>query len=370
VASDPPAETAVAAPQVDREPSPSTQISGSGVNGRPVIECIGLSKCYRLALGYEVEALSGLDLEVRAGEIFAIVGPNGSGKTTTVKLLLGLIFPTAGEAYLLGEPPRSRRAKRRVGFVPEGPFFYQHLSGEEVVRFYGRLCGLRGRDLRDRADELLKLVGMSNRRDVVMSQCSKGMVQRVGLAAALVNDPDVILMDEPTSGLDPIGAKEIKDLIVRLREAGKTVLLCSHLLEQVEEVCDRIAILHRGRRLAYGALSEILRVKDDTELVAADLTDEAAAKLTSLSDSAEMHGGTHRFILKPESGMFDAIDIVRSSGGQLLSVGRIRESLEDAFIRSVMQSAAGATGPVSTDAGDAPAPGRQRERAENGGETA
>ena len=368
MASDPPADTALTGRKAGGESSPSALTSSAAANGRPVIECIGLSKCYRLALGYEVEALSGLDLEVRTGEIFAIVGPNGSGKTTTIKLLLGLIFPTGGEAYVLGEPPRSRRAKRRIGFVPEGPFFYQHLSGEEVVRFYGRLCGIRGRDLRDRADELLKLVGMSNRRDVVMSQCSKGMVQRVGLAAALVNDPDVVLMDEPTSGLDPIGAKEIKDLIVRLRDAGKTVLLCSHLLEQVEEVCDRIAILHRGRRLAYGPLTEILQVKDETELVAADLPEEATAKLAGLSHRAEMRGGAHRFILKPEAGMFDAIEIVRASGGQLLSVGRIRESLEDAFIRSVMRTATSATEPVSTDAGDSTLPDRPVEQPESGGE--
>lgn len=320
----------------------------------PVIECIELSKTYRLALGYEARALDKLNLEVRSGEIFAIVGPNGSGKTTTLKLLLGLIFPTSGEAYILGEPPRSRRAKRRIGFMPEGPFFYQHMTGEEVVRFYGSLCGISGKDLKARTDELLTLVGMSKRRDVVMAQCSKGMVQRVGLAAALVNDPDVVLMDEPTSGLDPIGAHEIKDLIVRLRDTGKTVLMCSHLLEQVEEVCDRLAILHRGRKLADGAIGDILRTSDQRELVAADLDGDAFTQLESLSESTRRHGNEIRCLLRPDADIFAAIEVVRRGEGRLLGVSRVRESLEDAFIRSVMESSTGAKGPVSTDAGEAP----------------
>lgn len=328
----------------DRRPAPT---GGT----ETVIECRGLTKRYRVALGYEIEALASLDLQVRRGEIFAIVGPNGSGKTTTLKLLLGLIFPTEGEASILGEPPRSRRAKRRIGFVPEGPFFYQHMNGEEVVRFYGRLCGLRGRDLKNRTDELLKLVGMSKRRDVVMSQCSKGMVQRIGLAAALVNDPDVVLMDEPTSGLDPIGAHEIKELTVRLRDAGKTVLLCSHLLEQVEEVCDRIAILHRGSRLAYGAIDEILQVTDQIELIAMGLSPLAIDTLRGMSTESRAQAGELRCLLKDGVDGFDALDVVRSDGGTLLRFGRVRESLEDAFIRSVTASAdEGAA--ISTDAAD------------------
>lgn len=331
------------------------QSGGDGATGadsvETVIECRGLTKRYRVALGYEIEALSGLDLEVRRGEIFAIVGPNGSGKTTTLKLLLGLIFPTEGEAFILGEPPRSRRAKRRIGFVPEGPFFYQHMTGEEVVRFYGRLCGLRGRDLRERADELLRLVGMSKRRDVVMSQCSKGMVQRIGLAAALVNDPDVVLMDEPTSGLDPIGAHEIKELTVRLRDAGKTVLLCSHLLEQVEEVCDRIAILHRGNRLAYGPIDEILQVTDQTELIATHLSEDAVRQLSAMSSDTHTRASEFHCMLRDGVDPFEALEVVRQCGGELLRFGRVRESLEDAFIRAVTASAAEGAA-VSTDAAD------------------
>ncbi len=317
----------------------------------PVIECSGLTKCYRLALGYEIQALTKLDLAVGRGEVFAICGPNGSGKTTTIKLLLGLIFPTDGSATILGESPRSRRAKRRIGFVPEGPFFYQHMSGEEVVRFYGRLCGLRGKDLKARTDELLTLVGMSKRRDVVMSQCSKGMVQRVGLAAALVNDPDIVLMDEPTSGLDPIGAHEIKNLIVRLRDAGKTVLLCSHLLEQVEEICDRIAILHRGRKLADGRIDEILKTSDQSEVVAGGLSESGVSRLAAMSAEMAHKGGEHRFVLHDGADLFAAVDAVREGGGRLVRVGRVRESLEEAFIRAVTESTQG-TGPVSTDAGD------------------
>lgn len=339
-----------------------------------VIECRGLTKRYRVALGYEIEALSSLDLQVKRGEILAIVGPNGSGKTTTLKLLLGLIFPSEGDAFILGEPPRSRRAKRRIGFVPEGPFFYQHMNGEEVVRFYGRLCGLRGRDLRARTDELLKLVGMSKRRDVVMSQCSKGMVQRIGLASALVNDPDVVLMDEPTSGLDPIGAHEIKELTVRLRDAGKTVLLCSHLLEQVEEVCDRIAILHRGSRLAYGPIDEILQITDQTELVAINVSEDAARQLAAMSSESHTRAGELHCMIKEDADPFQALDVVRQGGGELLRFGRVRESLEDAFIRAVTASAR-EDAAISTDAADTGGTadmtgGSDEATAEEGGEEA
>jgi len=336
-------------PSVDKTPE---------AGATPVVQCVGLTKRYLLALGSEVHALTDLNLTVNRGETFAIVGPNGSGKTTTLKLLLGLIFPSEGEAYLLGESPRSRRAKRRIGFVPEGPFFYQHMTGEEVVRFYGRLCGLRGADLRERTNELLQLVGMSKRRDVVMSHCSKGMVQRVGLAAALVNAPALVLMDEPTSGLDPIGAHEIKNLIVRLRDRGKTVLLCSHLLEQVEEVCDRIAILHRGRKLADGRIGEILKVSDQGELVAAGLSEDAVAKLTALSDDVAKRGEEATFLLKSGTAVFGAVDIVRQCGGRLLRLEHVRESLEEAFIRAVTESSTGA-GPLSTDAADSDEPPAQ-----------
>jgi ABC-2 type transport system ATP-binding protein len=335
-----------------------------------VIECVGLTKRYRLALGYEIQALTKLDLAIGRGEVFAICGPNGSGKTTTIKLLLGLIFPTEGSASILGESPRSRRAKRRIGFVPEGPFFYQHMSGEEVVRFYGRLCGLSGKDLKARTEELLSLVGMSKRRDVVMSQCSKGMVQRVGLASALVNDPDIVLMDEPTSGLDPIGAHEIKNLIVRLRDAGKTVLLCSHLLEQVEEICDRIAILHRGRKLADGRIDDILKTAEQSKLTAAGLSDAAVARLSAMATETTVRGREHHFTLRPDASLFAAVDAVRDGGGDLLGVGRVRESLEDAFIRAVTASAQDARGPLSTDAADTPASPQPTVPAESGSEDA
>jgi len=214
-----------------------------------VLETLELTKIYKTS-GKGTLAVNKLNLSVQEGEIFGLVGPNGSGKTTTLKIILGLLHPTSGQAKLFGEDARTAMAAReRVGFLPEGPYFYDHLRGEEVLGFYADLFGLDGKAKEKRIDQLLERVGMEAARKRVLKEYSRGMVQRIGLAQALLNEPDLVLLDEPTSGLDPIGARDIRELILGLRTEGKTVFLCSHLLDEVQRLCDRVAILHRGNLL-------------------------------------------------------------------------------------------------------------------------
>ena len=232
-----------------------------------VVETKALTKIYTDFWGRpRVPALRQLDLTVRKGEVFGLLGPNGSGKTTTIKLLLGLLFPTLGEARVLGKPAGNVATYRRIGFLPEESYFYRFLSAEETLHFYGQLFQLRGKELRRKTDELIELVGLKEARKRRLKEYSKGMARRIGLAQALINDPELIFLDEPTSGLDPIGCREIKDLIVELGRRGKTVLLSSHLLADVEDICDRIAILHKGRLTKIGEVKDLLTIKDITQI--------------------------------------------------------------------------------------------------------
>jgi len=206
-----------------------------------------------------VQALEGLNLEVRPGEVFGLLGPNGSGKSTTIKICLDLVRPTSGDCLVFGGKPSNPESRRRIGYVPEAPFFYGYLSGEALVQSMGRFSGLTGADLEKRTSEVIATVGLNGAEGRPIRTYSKGMLQRLGLAQALVHDPDLIILDEPTAGVDPIGAREITELIRLLKSKGKTVLLCSHLLSQVESVCDRVAILHRGRMIAEGTMDSLLQ---------------------------------------------------------------------------------------------------------------
>jgi ABC-2 type transport system ATP-binding protein len=222
-------------------------------------ETVGLTKRYPLAWKRKLlVALDHLDLQIRPGEVFGLLGPNGSGKSTTLKLLLGLISPSEGEARVFGLPPDSIEARRRVGFLPENPYFYGFLTGDETLRFYGKLCGLAGRKLEERSAELIDLVGLQNGRERPLRSYSKGMLQRIGLAQALIHDPDLLFLDEPTAGVDPLGSAQIRDLILRLKKMGKTVIFSSHLLEQVQEVADRVAIFSLGKKVLEGSLEQLL----------------------------------------------------------------------------------------------------------------
>src|SRR5205809_320470 len=221
-----------------------------------IVETRKLTKVYRDFWGRRKKtALRALNLQIKRGEIFGLLGPNGSGKTTTIKLLLGLLFPTEGDALVFGEAAINVRKNERIGYLPEESYLYRFLNAEETLDFYGRLFDMRPALRRKKAAELIEMVGLSADKKRILKEYSKGMRQRIGLAQALINDPELILLDEPTSGLDPLGTRWMKDLIIGLREKGKTVLLCSHRLDDVQDVCDRIAILHEGELQELGEVS-------------------------------------------------------------------------------------------------------------------
>lgn len=252
-----------------------------------------------------VPALDHLNLIIRRGEVFGLLGPNGAGKTTTINLLLGLIWPTRGKAFILGYPPGDLRTKRRIGFLPEETYLYRHLNAEESLRFYGSLFGLDRDLLERRVRDLLDLVGFDLRaRRRPLRTYSKGMARRIGLAQALINDPDVVILDEPTSGLDPVGSLQMKDLIIELKRQGKTILMSSHLLADVEDVCDRACILYRGKIAVEGRIDELLAVRDTYQLQARNISPDLAARIEQL---------------------------VRSEGGVIESIGFQRTRLENLF---------------------------------------
>jgi ABC-2 type transport system ATP-binding protein len=243
-----------------------------------------LSKVYKDFWGRDkVRALEDLTLTINRGEVFGLLGPNGSGKSTTIKLLLGLIFPTRGSATILGQPAGSTTINEKIGFLPEESYLYRFLNGEEILKFYGRLFKIDRRTLKRRVPELLDIVGLDAKaRKRKLREYSKGMARRIGLAQALINNPELILLDEPTTGLDPIGTREMKDLILSLKAQGKTVLLCSHLLADVQDVCDRITILFRGKMQTIGQVKDLLQVKGITQIEGRGMTDVQIAELRQI----------------------------------------------------------------------------------------
>jgi len=260
----------------------------------------------------KVHALNGLNLTIRQGEIFGLLGPNGSGKTTTIKLLLGLLRPTGGSVSVLGYPAAHVSKNALIGYLPEESYLYRFLTGEETLVFYGRLFGLRGEALRRRVNELLDLVRLDRRaRKRALKEYSKGMTRRIGLAQALINDPELIVLDEPTTGLDPIGTREMKDMIIDLRAQGKTVLMCSHLLADVQDVCDRIAILYQGELKELGRVDRLLTVQDVTQIQVRGLTDAAKREIRQVIDR---HGAELLKMDNPTTTLEDLfLNIVRDS---------------------------------------------------------
>lgn len=246
-----------------------------------------LTKHYPLPLRRQkVVAVNDLSLEIPEGEIYGLLGPNGSGKSTTLKVLLGLASPTRGHTAIFGVDSRDYRSHHSVGFLPESPYFYKFLTAEETLRFYGRICALRGRQLDARIDELLSLVGLQEARHRRVGDYSKGMLQRIGLAQALVQDPRLIILDEPTAGVDPAGSHQIRDLILELKRRGKTVLLTSHLLEQAQEVCDRVGIMSRGSMVCGGRLAELVTIEGQMEYVVQDAPSDLAEKIAALASAS------------------------------------------------------------------------------------
>ncbi len=234
----------------------------------PALALRGLVKDFVVGLrGVKLRAVDHVDLRVEAGQVFGLLGPNGSGKSTTIKLILGLLEPTAGECAIFGVPSRRVEARRDVGYLPESPYFYRHLTGRELVNFYARMCGLPRAGLDQRIAEVVAVVGMTDAADRRVGTYSKGMLQRIGLAQALVHDPRLLILDEPTAGVDPVGSAAIAELILRLKAQGKTVLITSHLLGQIEEICDRVAILDRGRLMVEGSMQDLVGRKGRQALV-------------------------------------------------------------------------------------------------------
>jgi len=277
-----------------------------------IIETRNLTKVYRDFWGRpKVLALKALDLKVYKGEIFGVLGPNGSGKTTTIKLLLGLLFPTEGDALIFNEPTTNVAKNERIGYLPEESYLYKFLNAEETLHFYGRLFKMSAAERNKRVGRLIDMVGLTSAKHRQLREYSKGMQRRIGFAQALINDPELILLDEPTSGLDPIGTAEMKSLIRELREQGKTIVLSGHLLADMQDICDRIAILHRGELKEIGKVSELLTVQDITQI-----------KTRELSEAA----------------LNDVREVIARHGAELLSVDHPTTTLEELFLRIVRES--------------------------------
>ncbi len=249
----------------------------------PAVRIENLTKIFPVPLRRQrVTAVRNISFEVRPGEVYGLLGPNGSGKSTTLKILLGLVTPNQGRAMIFGQDSRDYHSRRDVGFLPENPYFYKFLTAAETLRFYGKVCGMGGTILNKRIDELIHLVGLEDARDRRIGGFSKGMLQRIGLAQALIQDPRLVVLDEPTAGVDPAGSHQIRDLILDLKKRGKTVLLTSHLLEQVQEICDRVGIMARGEMIREGALADLVSVKNQTEFVIENATPEIRSQIEIL----------------------------------------------------------------------------------------
>jgi len=279
-----------------------------------VVETQNLTKVYRDFWGRQkVRALNALDLEIRKGEVFGLLGPNGSGKSTTIKLLLGLLFPTNGRALVSGQDASEVTKNERIGYLPEESYLYKFLTAEETLDFYGRLFDMPAKIRKERVAELIEQVGLTWAKRRQLKEYSKGMTRRIGLAQALINDPELILLDEPTSGLDPLGTREMKDMILKLRDQGKTIVMCSHLLADVQDVCDRIAILYQGDLKELGRVDSLLQVSEETQIRSKGLSAAAQEEIR---------------------------EVIKKHGGDVISVENPRSTLEDLFLGIVRESQA------------------------------
>jgi len=285
-------------------------------------------------------ALDALDLQVGQGEVFGFLGPNGAGKTTTLKLLMQLIFPTSGRAEILGRPVGDVSVRRRIGYLPENPFFYDNLSAEELLTYFASLFGYRGADRTARVSRMLDDVGLGAERRFQLRKYSKGMLQRVGLAQALLNDPEVVFLDEPMSGLDPMGRREVRDIILRLRDRGTTVFFSSHILGDAETLCSRVAIVAQGRLVASGNVAEMVpfRVRGWDLVVSGVGVDRIAEVGGPRAEVRQIADGRHHVVLPEGASLDESMARLATLGGQLLSVNPVRDTLEDFFVAQVRQT--------------------------------
>ncbi len=316
----------------------------------PAIRIEGLTKDY--AVGFwrrrPYRALDALTIDIDRGEVFGFLGPNGAGKTTTLKLLMQLIFPTSGRAEILGRPVGDVAARYRIGYLPENPYFYDYLTAEELLTYFARLFGYAGAERTRRVSSLLDRVGIGGERRLQLRKFSKGMIQRVGIAQAILNEPEVIFLDEPMSGLDPLGRRELRSLILELRDQGRTVFFSSHILADAEAMCSRVAVLAGGRLAASGRLTDLLEFQvRGWELVVADLAPEVLAALGSrVSRVTEIAPRRFALELTPDQPPDVVLSSLVAAGARVVSLNPLRETLEDYFLRHVREAGAGARTPV------------------------
>jgi ABC-2 type transport system ATP-binding protein len=303
-----------------------------------VIDIKGLTKDYQVGFLKQktVRALDHLTIDVRRGDIFGFLGPNGAGKTTTLKLLMRLIYPTEGSATILGRPIDDVATRSRIGYLPENPYFYDYLSGRELLEYTARLFAIDKRVASSRAAELLDQVGLDRERaDRQLRKYSKGMLQRIGIAQALVNDPEIVFMDEPMSGLDPIGRREVRDLMLSLRRQNKTIFFSSHILSDVEALCDRAAILSRGKLISYGTVEELTAHEGSSlEVIAVGVQTATLTRTLREIPTVEALNATPngaQIILQDETNVASVVALIHESGGKLVSINPRRTSLEDLF---------------------------------------
>lgn len=299
------------------------------------IKIEGLTKEYlNKATNKMVRAVDELHLEVYQGEIFGFLGPNGAGKTTTIKMLLGLIFPTKGDAWIFGKPIGDVSVKRQIAYLPESPYFYEYLTGRQVLDFYARLFGIPAAERKKKVDALLDMVGLSRDGDKTLRNYSKGMLQRIGVAQALINDPVLLFLDEPTSGLDPMARLEIRDLIIRLKQQGKTVFLSSHQLLEVELICDRVSILNRGKLLKAGRLEDLLP-SGRVEIVAENVDDGTVEKIRALGGHVQRADGRVVVQQPDDASVNKVLDIIRGANGTIRTLVPQRRTLEELFVATI-----------------------------------
>jgi ABC-2 type transport system ATP-binding protein len=308
----------------------------------PVIQADGLRKVYRSRFGTRrVTALDGIDLSVGPGEVFGLLGPNGAGKTTAVKILLGLTQPTEGSARLFGIPAADPESRRRVGYLPEGHRFPGYLTARQTLSIFGRMSGMERTALKTRIPELLARVHLSEWADVKVKRFSKGMTQRLGLAAALVHDPEVLLLDEPTDGVDPVGRREIRDLLRGEAERGRAILLNSHLLSEIELTCDRVAVLRRGKVAAEGRIADLTAQGSRYKMTASPVDEALLAAFRESGASVERVNG-HLVVGTRDVAHLNAlVDALRARGGMLSELAPVRSTLEDVFVDLVRTGEAG-----------------------------
>ncbi len=314
----------------------------------PAIEIEDLTKDFLLGFWkkHPVRALHNLSLAVETGEVFGFLGPNGAGKTTTIKILMNLLRPTSGRARILGEPPDAVTMRRRIGYLPENPYFYDYLTAEELLNYVGRLFGIAQPALQRKVRDLLRKVGLGDSGRTQLRRFSKGMIQRMGIAQAMINDPEVMFLDEPMSGLDPLGRREVRQVIASLKSRGVTVFFSSHILPDVEALCDRVAIMNRGRLQAAGALNEILKVKiEGHEVILSDVRPGVAEKLSGMCDQMASLGDRLYLRVGRSSQVAALVECALSYGAGLLSVNPIRQSLEDYFFQEITTSHQGTGAP-------------------------